>query len=166
MIVADDVALAATHSKTGRRGIAGTLFVHKIAGAASEEGKSLAEVAVEARDAADAVRTMGVALTPCTVPGATEASFTLKDDEIELGLGIHGEAGAENSPRTRGRDRRSFDRRHPLGREAATKPTRRLARQQPRRRDRSRTRHRRTNARSRGWNKNISSLSALMLGHS
>lgn len=92
--VADDVALADSKTKAGRRGIAGTVLAHKIAGASAEEGKSLAEVADEAKRAADDVRTMGVALTPCTVPGASRAAFALEDDEIELGLGIHGEAGA------------------------------------------------------------------------
>ena len=94
VIVADDVALADSNERTGRRGLAGTLFVHKIAGAASEEGKPLVEVAALARSVAEAVRTMGVALSPCTVPGASQSSFTLEADEIELGLGIHGEAGA------------------------------------------------------------------------
>jgi dihydroxyacetone kinase len=94
VVVADDVALTATtDAHAGRRGLAGTILVHKIAGAAAEAGGSLAEVAAEARAAAEAVRTMGVALSPCTVPAAGQPSFTLGDDEIELGLGIHGEPG-------------------------------------------------------------------------
>src|SRR6201996_2138397 len=68
VVVADDVALAGGGGHAGRRGLAGTILVHKIAGAAAEAGAGLAEVAAEARDAASAVRTMGVALTPCTVP--------------------------------------------------------------------------------------------------
>lgn len=69
------------------------MFVHKVAGAAADSGASLAEVKREAEAAAGAVGTMGVALTPCTVPAAGRAGFELADDEVELGLGIHGEAG-------------------------------------------------------------------------
>lgn len=93
VLVADDVALAETVDHAGRRGLAGTIFVHKIAGAVAESGASLADVAAQARAAAANVKTMGVALTPCTVPAAGRPGFTLGDDEIELGLGIHGEAG-------------------------------------------------------------------------
>ncbi|MYW00118.1 dihydroxyacetone kinase subunit DhaK, partial [Streptomyces sp. SID3343] len=93
VVVADDVALAAGDDTAGRRGIAGTVFVHKVAGAAAEAGASLAEVRYEAQEAARAVGTMGVALTPCTVPAAGRPGFELADDEVELGLGIHGEAG-------------------------------------------------------------------------
>ena len=94
VVVADDVALAAGDDDTaGRRGIAGTVLVHKVAGAAAQAGESLARVTHEASEAARAVGTMGVALTPCTVPAAGRPSFELGDDEIELGLGIHGEPG-------------------------------------------------------------------------
>src|SRR5207302_7324865 len=82
----------------GRRGLAGTILVHKVAGAAAEAGLSLAEVADEARAAAEAVRTMSVALSPCTVPAAGKPGFTLGDDEIEVGLGIHGEPGVRRGP--------------------------------------------------------------------
>jgi dihydroxyacetone kinase len=98
VIVADDVALAASVENAGRRGLAGTVLVHKAAGAASEAGAALAEVAAEARAAAAAVRTMGVALTPCTVPAAGRPGFTLGEDEVELGLGIHGEPGVRRGP--------------------------------------------------------------------
>jgi len=98
VIVADDVALAATTENAGRRGIAGTILVHKVAGAAAEAGASLAEVAAEARATADAVGTVGVALSPCTVPASGKPGFTLGDDEIELGLGIHGEPGVRRGP--------------------------------------------------------------------
>ncbi|MDR3632594.1 MAG: dihydroxyacetone kinase family protein, partial [Isosphaeraceae bacterium] len=97
-IVADDVALARSTDNAGRRGIAGTVFVHKVAGAAAEAGASLADVAAEARAAAEAVRTMGVALTPCTVPAAGRPGFTLGDGDVELGLGIHGEPGVRRAP--------------------------------------------------------------------
>jgi triose/dihydroxyacetone kinase / FAD-AMP lyase (cyclizing) len=95
VIVADDVALSAHGEHAGRRGLAGTVFVHKIAGAAAAEGRPLSEVAQIARDTAASLGTMGVALTPCTVPAAGKPSFELADDEIEWGLGIHGEPGVE-----------------------------------------------------------------------
>ncbi len=98
VIVADDVALAKTTENAGRRGLAGTLFVHKVAGAAAEAGASLADVAAEARATAGAVGTMGVALSPCTVPASGKPGFTLGDQEIELGLGIHGEPGVRRGP--------------------------------------------------------------------
>src|SRR5262249_36998557 len=79
-VVADDVALAAADN-AGRRGLAGTVLVHKVAGATAEAGATLAEVAAAARAAARAVRTMGVALSPCTVPAAGRPGFTLGDDE-------------------------------------------------------------------------------------
>jgi dihydroxyacetone kinase len=98
VLVADDVALATSVENAGRRGLAGTILVHKIAGAAALSGASLAEVAAEARAAAAAVRTMGVALSPCTVPAAGRPGFTLGESEIELGLGIHGEPGVRRGP--------------------------------------------------------------------
>ncbi|MGF7128871.1 dihydroxyacetone kinase [Paraburkholderia sp. EB58] len=95
VIVADDVALSASGEHAGRRGLAGTVLVHKIAGAAAAEGRPLNEVAQAAREAAAMLGTMGVALTPCTVPAAGKAGFELADGEIEWGLGIHGEPGVE-----------------------------------------------------------------------
>ncbi len=92
-VVADDVALAESEENAGRRGLAGTVFVHKIAGAAAREGKSLSQVAAVARAAAHDVATMGVSLSAGTAPGAVKPSFTLGDLEMELGLGIHGEPG-------------------------------------------------------------------------
>ena len=99
-IVADDVAIPAAEAgqTAGPRGLAGTILVHKVAGAAAEAGASLAEVAAEARAAATAVATMGVALTPCTVPSVGKPGFALGDDEVELGLGIHGEPGVRRAP--------------------------------------------------------------------
>ena len=95
VIVGDDCALPSPSldSYSTRRGIAGTVLVHKIAGATAANGAPLAEVARVARDVAASVRTMGVALGPCTIPSAGKPSFTLGADEIELGLGIHGEPG-------------------------------------------------------------------------
>jgi dihydroxyacetone kinase len=98
VVVADDVALAHRGGHAGRRGLAGTILVHKVAGALAEAGASLAEVAAAARDAASAVRTMGVALTPCTVPAAGQRGFSLDEMEVELGLGIHGEPGVRRIP--------------------------------------------------------------------
>jgi dihydroxyacetone kinase len=93
VVVADDRAGIGSLGGAGPRGLAGTILVHKVAGAVAETGASLEAVAAEARATADAVRTMGVALTPCTVPAAGRPGFTLGENEIELGLGIHGEPG-------------------------------------------------------------------------
>jgi dihydroxyacetone kinase len=92
--VADD---AAFEDKSNRRGIAGTVFVHKVAGAAAAAGLALPEVKREAARATDAVRTMGVALSACTVPAVGSPGFELADNEIELGLGIHGEKGVRRA---------------------------------------------------------------------
>jgi ATP-dependent dihydroxyacetone kinase len=92
VIVADDVALAKSEEHAGRRGLAGTVLVHKIAGAAAAEGKDLPQVASIAQAAAEQIGTMGVALSAGTAPGAEGPSFVL-DREVELGLGIHGEPG-------------------------------------------------------------------------
>lgn len=93
VIVADDVALHDTVPADRRRGIAGTVLVHKIAGAAAEEGKTLAEVADIARQAAASVGSMGIALGSCTLPAVGRPGFDLGAEEIEVGLGIHGEPG-------------------------------------------------------------------------
>jgi ATP-dependent dihydroxyacetone kinase len=97
VVVADDVALAGS-SGAGARGLAGTILVHKVAGACAEAGGSLADVATEARAVAQSVRTMGVALSPCTVPAAGSPTFHLDQNEMELGLGIHGEPGIRRIP--------------------------------------------------------------------
>ncbi len=99
VVVADDVALAAAAAAdhAGRRGLAGTILVHKVAGAAAEAGRDLYEVASEARTAAESVATMGVALSACTVPAAGSPGFSLGPNEIELGLGIHGEPGVRRA---------------------------------------------------------------------
>jgi dihydroxyacetone kinase len=97
VVVADDVALRDLVAPERRRGIAGTVLIHKVAGAAAQMGHSLAEVARVARAASSALGTMGVALGACTVPTAGAPGFTLGENEIELGLGIHGEKGVERS---------------------------------------------------------------------
>ena len=95
IVVADDAALAADGNNAGRRGLAGTVLVHKIAGAAAEAGLPLAAVKQEAMKAAESIATMGVALSACTVPAAGKPGLELGADEIEWGLGIHGEPGVE-----------------------------------------------------------------------
>ncbi|MEW9677900.1 dihydroxyacetone kinase subunit DhaK [Lentibacillus sp. L22] len=95
VVVNDDVAVEDSSFTTGRRGIAGTIFVHKIAGAIAEQGKSLAEVKAAAEKTIDYVRSIGMAIAPCTVPAAGNPSFTLAEDEMEIGIGIHGEPGIE-----------------------------------------------------------------------
>ena len=97
VVVADDVALHATVPKGRRRGIAGTVLVHKVAGASAARGDSLDRVARLAREAAEAVGSMGVALGACTLPAAGKPGFELAESEIEMGLGIHGEAGVEKT---------------------------------------------------------------------
>lgn len=99
VVVADDVALRDTVPPDRRRGIAGTILIHKIAGAAATAGLPLRTVARTARQAATAVGSMGVALGACTVPAAGRPGFDLADDEMELGLGIHGEPGVLRAPR-------------------------------------------------------------------
>jgi ATP-dependent dihydroxyacetone kinase len=97
VVVADDVALRDTVEPARRRGIAGTVLVHKVAGAAAAAGLSLEAVAAEAEAAAAALGTMGVGLGACTVPAAGKPGFSLGDDEMELGLGIHGEQGVSRA---------------------------------------------------------------------
>ncbi|SHE31720.1 dihydroxyacetone kinase subunit DhaK [Clostridium fallax] len=93
VIVDDDVAVEDSTYTAGRRGIAGTVFVHKIAGAMAESGASLEEVKTVAESVISNVRSMGMALSSCIVPAAGKPNFTLADDEVEIGIGIHGEPG-------------------------------------------------------------------------
>ena len=93
VVVNDDVAVEDSSFTTGRRGVAGTILVHKIAGARAEEGGTLEEVKAVAEKVIANVRTMGMAIQPCTVPAAGKPGFELKDDEMEIGIGIHGEPG-------------------------------------------------------------------------
>ncbi|MGN0937621.1 dihydroxyacetone kinase subunit DhaK [Acinetobacter amyesii] len=91
--VADDIAVKDSLYTVGRRGVAGTVFVHKIAGAAASKGLELAEVKAIAQKAADNVISLGFAYSSCTVPAKGTPTFTLADDEMEYGVGIHGEPG-------------------------------------------------------------------------
>ncbi|HZG17026.1 MAG TPA: dihydroxyacetone kinase subunit DhaK [Candidatus Bathyarchaeia archaeon] len=95
VIVNDDVAVEDSLYTTGRRGIAGTIFVHKIAGALAERGASLEEVERVANKVIQRVRSMGMALTPCTIPAAGTPGFSIGENEMEIGMGIHGEPGIE-----------------------------------------------------------------------
>ncbi|MGP4672787.1 dihydroxyacetone kinase family protein [Agrobacterium salinitolerans] len=98
VVVADDVALKDTVPDDRRRGIAGTVLVHKLAGAAAEQGLSLQEVARIAREAAGNLSSMGISLGSCTLPAVGRPGFVLGDAEIEVGLGIHGEQGVRRMP--------------------------------------------------------------------
>jgi dihydroxyacetone kinase-like protein len=95
VVIDDDVAVQNSTYTVGRRGIAGTVLVHKIAGAKAETGASLAEVKAVAEKVITNVRSMGMALTPCIIPEAGKPGFTLGDNEMEVGLGIHGEPGVK-----------------------------------------------------------------------
>jgi len=97
VVVADDVSLRGTVEYERRRGIAGTVLIHKIAGAAAARGAALGQVVQLAREAAEQVGSMGVALGACTLPAVGRPSFELGAAEIELGLGIHGEPGVQKA---------------------------------------------------------------------
>lgn len=94
VVVGEDCALSSKDKTAGRRGLCGTVLIHKIAGALAEEGKSLEEITQVAKSAAQAMGTIGVSLAPCSLPGSLP-SFILGSDEMELGLGIHGEPGVK-----------------------------------------------------------------------
>ncbi len=93
VIVADDIASASEEEKSKRRGIAGMIFVFKTAGAIAENGASLDDVFKLASEVNNNIRTLGVALSPCILPEAGKPTFEISDDEIEIGMGIHGEPG-------------------------------------------------------------------------
>ncbi|MFK4785678.1 dihydroxyacetone kinase subunit DhaK [Fusobacterium sp. MFO224] len=93
IIVNDDIAVEGSTYTVGRRGIAGTVFVHKIVGAAAEKGYSLEELRKLGEKVIENVKTMGMSLEPCFVPTTGRKSFDIADDEVEIGLGIHGEPG-------------------------------------------------------------------------
>lgn len=95
VIVEDDVAVQDSLYTAGRRGVGGTVFVEKIAGALAEEGADLETVTEVAQKVVDNTRSFGLALTSCTVPAAGKPTFNLEENEIELGIGIHGEPGRE-----------------------------------------------------------------------
>jgi dihydroxyacetone kinase-like protein len=96
--VADDVASAPPAERAKRRGVAGLVYAYKLAGAKAESMATLEQVTAVARKAVDACRSIGVALTPCTVPSVGRPTFSLGDDEMEIGMGIHGEPGVQRGP--------------------------------------------------------------------
>jgi dihydroxyacetone kinase-like protein len=96
--VGEDVASAKRGDEHKRRGIAGMIFVYKVAGAAAAEGASLAEVKRIADKSCSRVRSMGVALSPCTIPQVGRPTFEINEDEMEIGMGIHGEPGIRRGP--------------------------------------------------------------------
>jgi dihydroxyacetone kinase-like protein len=98
VVTNDDVAVEDSLYTAGRRGVGITVLAEKICGAAAEEGRSLAEVAELCRRVNGQGRSMGMALTPCITPGSGEPSFELADDEMEIGIGIHGEPGRFREP--------------------------------------------------------------------
>lgn len=98
VITDDDVAVETSTYSMGRRGVAGTLIVEKIVGAAAEMGMKRSELQALGQNANRRTRSMGVALTPCTVPAAGKPNFDLGDKEIEMGVGIHGEPGRRRVP--------------------------------------------------------------------
>lgn len=95
VLVRDDVASSPPENADKRRGVAGMVYAFKIAGAAADRMMSLKEVAAVTTRALDNIRSMGVALSPCIVPKAGKPTFSIADDEIEVGMGIHGEAGIQ-----------------------------------------------------------------------
>jgi len=95
---ADDIASAPPKDRDARRGIAGIFFAYKLAGAKAAQGASLDDVKQAAEAAGANTRTMGVALSPCTIPAAGVPTFELADEEMEIGMGIHGERGIERGP--------------------------------------------------------------------
>ena len=97
VVVDDDVAVEDSLYTSGRRGVCGTILVHKAAGAKAAEGAALEEVQRVAQKVNDNVGTMGMALTSCVTPEKGEPTFDLGDDEIEMGIGIHGEPGTERT---------------------------------------------------------------------
>ena len=99
VLVDDDVSIARTARTSGRRGVAGTLIVEKILGAAAEEGLDLAALQALGERVNSRTRSMGVALAPCTVPATGATNFVLGADEMEMGVGIHGESGRRRVPR-------------------------------------------------------------------
>jgi dihydroxyacetone kinase-like protein len=98
VLVTDDVSVERREGTTGRRGVAGTVFVHKIAGAMADRKASLDEVHRVAQKVVDRVRSMGMAISPCMVPGRDKTNFQLGENEMEIGIGIHGEPGIKREP--------------------------------------------------------------------
>jgi len=99
LLVADDIASGKKGNESARRGVAGLFYAYKVAGACADEGASLDEVYHTTQSALEGIRSLGVAISPCTVPGANKPSFSLGKEEMEIGMGIHGEAGIRREKR-------------------------------------------------------------------
>jgi dihydroxyacetone kinase-like protein len=99
LLVTDDIASGKKGNESARRGVAGLFYAYKIAGACADEGASLDEVYHATQSALEGMRSLGVAISPCTVPGASKPSFSLGEGEMEIGMGIHGEAGIRREKR-------------------------------------------------------------------
>jgi len=99
LLVTDDIASGKKGNESARRGVAGLFYAYKIAGACADEGASLDEVYNTTQSALEGTRSLGVAISPCTVPGANKPSFSLDKEEMEIGMGIHGEAGIRREKR-------------------------------------------------------------------
>lgn len=95
VVVADDVASAEKGNESSRRGVAGLFYAYKIAGAKALEGAKLTDVVKVTQDALKNIRSMGVALSPCTIPESGKPTFEIAGDQMEIGMGIHGEPGLE-----------------------------------------------------------------------
>ena len=104
VVVADDVAVEDSLYTAGRRGVGLTVLLEKIVGAAAEEGRDLDAVVEVAKKVAEDGRSMGMALTSCTVPAAGKPTFELPGDQMEIGIGIHGEPGRHREPLTGAKD--------------------------------------------------------------
>ena len=104
VVIDDDVAVQDSLYTAGRRGVGATVLAEKIAGAGAEQGRGLKEVADLVRKVNDNARSMGMALTSCTVPAAGKPTFELGADEMEIGIGIHGEPGRERRPMATARE--------------------------------------------------------------
>ena len=104
VLIDDDVAVKDSLYTAGRRGVGATVLAEKICGAAAQEGRPLADVAGLCRTVNENSRSMGVALTSCTTPMAGKPTFDLGEDEMEVGVGIHGEPGRERRPLATARD--------------------------------------------------------------
>lgn len=96
--VADDIASAPFNERSKRRGVAGLVYAYKLAGAKADQMATLEQVTALAHKATDACRSVGVALTPCTVPAVGRPTFEIAETEIEIGMGIHGEPGVRRGP--------------------------------------------------------------------
>ena len=99
LLVADDIASGKKGNESARRGVAGLFYAYKVAGACADKGASLDEVYNTTKSALEGIRSLGVAISPCTVPGANKPSFSLDKEEMEIGMGIHGEAGIRRERR-------------------------------------------------------------------